>query len=77
MPKEKDEDQELTMVPVVSTNIDAVGWLDGTLRVAFNSGHVWEYEGVPQDVYENLRDAGSVGGYFARAVKGRFTGREV
>lgn len=71
--------EDVTMENVVSTNIAQLGYdqEDKVLYITFNSGHEWAYEGVPEDVYENLRDAGSVGGYFARAVKGRFTGREV
>lgn len=78
MARQADSDS-IEMESVVSSNISAVGWDQDshTLQVEFSSGDVWQYDNVSREVYENLRDAGSVGGYFASAIKNRYTGRRV
>ena len=39
------------------------------LDVTFASGRVFTYEGVPQDVFEGLRDAPSPGSYYHANIK--------
>jgi hypothetical protein len=58
--------------PVVSSNIKAVGHDEKTsiLEVEFNSGSVYQYTGVPKEVYTALVSAASVGKYFGASVKG-------
>jgi hypothetical protein len=70
--------------PVSSSNIASVGWepdqegsVTGTLEVEFRSGHVYEYEGVPESEYENLLGASSVGRYMAKNITGHFDERLV
>lgn len=40
-----------------------------TLTVSFKGGKSYTYEGVPQDVFEGLRDADSPGQYYAANIK--------
>lgn len=40
----------MNMVPVNSSNLAAVGYECGTLRILFNSGWMYDYMGVPEDV---------------------------
>ncbi len=54
---------------VSSTNIDSIGWEDGTLEVEFSSGRIYEYHGVPEHVYIDLMDSASVGEYFTASIK--------
>jgi hypothetical protein len=64
----------MKMTPVESSMIASVGY-DGTkkvLRVVFNSRAVWEYSGVPEEVYEGLPAAGSKGGYMRSCVIGAY-----
>ena len=66
-------------VPVQSSNISSVGY-DGstkTLQVEFRDQTVYEYDGVPEDVYDGLLAASSPGMYFHRAVRGRFPYRRI
>ena len=65
--------------PVTSSYIDAIGYNEDTheLRVQFNSGVTWKYADVPQAVHVSLLLAESTGKYFAKEVKGVFTGRKV
>ncbi len=54
-----------------SSNIAAVGHEEDsqTLDVRFQSGGEYHSPGVPQNVYDGLRSASSVGRYFDRYVK--------
>lgn len=51
--------------PVVSSNVDAVGYdeKDQIVYVRFTTGAIYAYKGVPQHEFENLRTAASVGSY--------------
>lgn len=59
-------------VSVSSSNVDTVGYDEdsSTLEVGFKNGATYQYFDVPKNIYEELRDAGSVGGYLASHVKG-------
>lgn len=59
-------------VAVTSTNVESLGYdsASETLEVEFKNGTVYQYFDVPERVYEELRDASSVGGYLATQVKG-------
>lgn len=65
--------------PVDSSNLAEVGFdsESGILEIAFRSGAVWQYERVPAQVYEELMRAASVGGYFARNIRGAYDERRV
>ena len=41
-----------------------------TLRIQFNSGKVYTYDGVPASVYNGLLEASSPGQYFNSNIKG-------
>jgi hypothetical protein len=53
------------MIPVVSSNVTAVGYDDDrkVLRLRFHNGTVYEYSGVPATVYRALLDAPSKGSF--------------
>lgn len=58
-------------VSVSSSNVASVGY-DESLRileVEFLNGAVYEYYDVPENVYQELVSASSVGGYLAQRVK--------
>jgi KTSC domain len=40
------------------------------LRVVFNSGAVWEYNGVPKKVYDELLASSSKGSYMRSSIIG-------
>lgn len=63
------------MHSVSSSNVDAVGYdPDGErLYVRFHSGDIYEYHGVPKDVYEDLLAAPSVGRFLNYEIKGRYS----
>jgi hypothetical protein len=56
---------------VSSSNVAAVGYESetNTLGVRFLDGSEYHYFGVPEDVFEGLRSASSVGSYLNQCVK--------
>lgn len=59
---------------VDSSNIKSIGYDEGssTLEVEFHSGSIYQYFDVPLNIYNELREAGSKGQYFAKQIKGYF-----
>lgn len=65
---------KMEMTRVESSNIEQVGYEEEseTLQVEFKNGGMYQYFDVPQHVYEELRDADSVGRYLAYSIKGTY-----
>lgn len=61
-------------VPVSSSNIRSVGYdaESMTLEIEFNTGKVYQYQGVAQGDYDALMNAGSIGTHFNANIKTRF-----
>ena len=59
---------------VQSATLAAIGYDDagGILQLEFRSHAIYRYFGVPGPVYDALWAAPSRGGYFNRAIRGRF-----
>jgi hypothetical protein len=61
-------------IPVSSSNIRSIGYEPDsmTLEVEFNSGAVYQYQGVPQSEFDALMGAGSKGAHFNAHIKNRY-----
>ena len=61
---------DIRMIPVVSSNVESIGYDEGTqiLRVKFLTGAIYEYKNVPLMEFEQLKDAPSVGSYLNRNI---------
>ena len=61
-------------IPVASSNVASIGYDEdsSTLQVEFNNGTTYQYFDVPENVFIELRDADSVGGYLAARIKGTY-----
>jgi len=57
--------------PVQSSNISSIGYDSNSeiLEVEFNNGSIYEYYGVPENIYSELMSSGSHGTYLAANVK--------
>lgn len=66
-----------TVVPVESSNLASVGHADNVLRVNFKNGTAYEYDGVPEQVFQDILGADSAGKTFNAKVKGVFPYRKV
>ncbi len=42
------------------------------LEIIFNDGHIYQYRGVPPEVYDGLKGAESKGRYFQENIRGEF-----
>lgn len=64
---------------VSSSNVKEMGYDPDTetLEVEFHKGLVYQYTGVPEDTYKEVRSAPSVGGALAHKVKGIYPHHEV
>lgn len=65
--------------PVSSSNLRSVGYdpATRTLEIEFINGRIYQYSGVPQNVYEALMAAESHGRYFNGHIRGAFPYRQV
>ena len=61
----------MAYTPVSSSNLVGVDYDPATreLRVTFQSGRTYTYEGVTEDEYAGLLGAGSAGRYFNDVIK--------
>ena len=61
---------EIEMIPVVSSNVESIGYKEETqiLRVKFLNGASYEYKNVPLMEFEQLNNASSVGSYLNRNI---------
>lgn len=65
----------MDLIPVRSSNIDAIGYLPikgGLLTIQFHNGDTYVYEGVPVELYLGLMQTSSKGKFFAQNIKGQF-----
>jgi hypothetical protein len=62
----------MSMIPVSSSAIRAIGYDGYTLRVQFHSGRVYDHPGVPYSVFEGLMMAASKGRYYNENIRGRY-----
>ncbi len=54
--------------------LQAYGYSEATqtLAVRFGPGKVYQYKGVPQDIYDQLAKSESIGSAFARLIRNSF-----
>lgn len=67
--------EEGKMVKVHSSSLEEVGY-DASARkltVVFTSKAVYEYDGVPQSVYDELMKSRSIGSYFSRNIRNTYS----
>ena len=62
----------MSMIPVNSEAIRAVGYDGGTLFVEFHTGYIYPHPHVPYSVYCGLMNASSKGGYYNRHIRGKY-----
>ena len=67
------------MIVKDSSLIYAITYNESTrvLQVTFHSGSTWEYEEFPDTEYYNLLHAKSMGSYFMKNIRGKYTENEI
>jgi hypothetical protein len=61
---------------VESTVIDAIGY-SRVLEIRFESGRVYQYYNVPEEVYNAMLTAPSKGKYFNENIRGKYSYQEI
>jgi non-ribosomal peptide synthetase component F len=61
----------MNRTPVNSSNLRSVGYTSNTriLEIEFNTGTVYEYYDVPENIYQQLMAASSHGKFFHAYIK--------
>jgi len=62
----------MNRIPVKSSNVESVGYENGTLEVKFLNGRLYQYHNVPESVHKTLMSGVSVGTYLAKNVCGKY-----
>jgi hypothetical protein len=68
----------MEMIPVASSLIESIGY-EGESRkllIKFCSGPTYSYEEVSREVYDELMNAGSVGRFFLKEIKGVYPSKK-
>ena len=68
---------EMFLVP--SNNVHRIGYdvVSKTLRVEFQKGGLYDYLGVPEDVYKTLKMSSSIGVSLRHMIKGTYEFKKV
>jgi hypothetical protein len=62
----------MTLTPVNSSAIHAIGYDGYTLTVEFHNARTYDHPGVPYSVYEGLMQAPSKGAFYNKYIRGRY-----
>jgi len=62
----------MSLTPVSSTAIRAIGYDGYTLVVVFRNTGRYDHPGVPYEVYAGLMAASSKGAFYNRNIRGRY-----
>lgn len=64
---------------VLSREIEWIGYEPkrSMLQVEFIAGGIYQYENVPQKIYQDFLDASSYGQFFEHHIKGNYSYRRV
>jgi len=67
------------MYPVVSSQLSYIGYDKDTqeLYVTFIKGDTYKYDNVPEIVFNEFRNSGSIGKYYLQNIKGKYTSTKV
>jgi hypothetical protein len=62
----------MSMIPVNSSAIAAIGYDGYTLTVEFHTGRIYDHPGVPYQIYVEFMNAQSMGAYYNQFIRGRY-----
>ena len=62
----------MSLIPVRSSAIRAVGYDGYTLVVVFHNSGRYDHPGVPESVFNGLMRASSKGAYYNHYIRGRY-----
>jgi hypothetical protein len=62
----------MSMIPVNSSAIAAIGFENGVLAVTFHNTGTYYHPGVPYEVFVGLLHASSKGAFYNQYIRGRY-----
>ena len=62
----------MEMIEVQSSAIARIGYENKILRIEYHSGGCYDYQDVPEAVYESLMRSKSLGSFVAKYIQGVF-----
>lgn len=67
------------MIPVVSSQLSYIGFDDenNKLYVTFKNNKTYEYSDVPYSVWKEFKASTSIGSYFSKNIKNKYTYKEI
>ena len=70
----KNKNPHITMCDCKSSQLKSHGYdsASKTLAVQFKNSGTYHYAGVPQDIYDKLCKAESIGQFLGQSIKGKF-----
>ncbi len=57
-------------IPVISSNVNSIGYENGIIEVAFNNGSIYQYYGVNENLFNQFLNAPSKGRFVHYVLKG-------
>jgi hypothetical protein len=71
--------QDTESISVTSSNLVFLNYstTDKTLTARFRSGHIYAYTGVPVNIWQSLKKAGSIGVYFYHNIRMKYPYRKI
>ena len=60
------------MKPIDSSMIDTIGYEDEVLWIVFTSGKCYVYAGVPEEIFNDMMNAESIGKFFHGHIKNNY-----
>ncbi|HRZ18537.1 MAG TPA: KTSC domain-containing protein [Methanofastidiosum sp.] len=69
----------MELIDVNSSNIRRLGYDEPskTLIIVFKSGSAYEFADVPKEIYEKLLQTPSIGTFFTKYVRDKFTYKKI
>ena len=67
----------MLMQKIVSSNISAAGYDNGTMRVRFSNGTEYDYKGVSPQMFDGFITAKSQGKFYNTVIRPKFKGVKV
>ena len=67
----------MEMKPVKSSQVESVGFENGTLAVKFKSGGLYHYDGVKPETYDAMLKSESIGKFLGQHVKANHSFKKV
>jgi hypothetical protein len=65
-------DGVMSMIPVSSSAISAIGYAGGILAVRFHNSGTYHHHGVPYELFEAFLNSGSKGAFYNHYIRGRY-----